>query len=226
MSASRDKPFACDPIANASEAPNDGSDHMYATRSGESPWGVLPLKLDPEQTEEFEELERHGLLTEISRRRLIQATSAVAASMAFGIPSGIEAEETANSRRLTLKVNGQPQTLSLGPRTSRLDALRDPMDLTGTQKGCDPGQWGGARTAATGRIVNGSLAEYRVPVSADAGVLDVSVIGIPDLKFNPIGSRGIGEIGITVTAAAVANAISNARAGASASIPSRRTSSS
>ena len=85
---------------------------------------------------------------------------------------------------------------------------------------------GGARTAATGRIVNGSLAEYRVPVSADTGVLDVSVIGIPDLKFNPIGSRGIGEIGITVTAAAVANAISNARAGASASIPSRRTSSS
>ena len=33
---------------------------------------------------------------------------------------------------------------------------------------------------------------------------------IPDLKFNPIGSRGIGEIGITGTAAAVANAIYNA----------------
>jgi xanthine dehydrogenase YagR molybdenum-binding subunit len=64
--------------------------------------------------------------------------------------------------------------------------------------------------AVTGRIVNANLAEYHVPVNADVGVLDVSVIGIPDLKFNPIGSRGIGEIGITGTAAAVANAIYNA----------------
>jgi xanthine dehydrogenase YagR molybdenum-binding subunit len=63
---------------------------------------------------------------------------------------------------------------------------------------------------ATGRILNASLAEYHVPVNADVGVLDVSVIGIPDLKFNPVGSRGIGEIGITGTAAAVANAIYNA----------------
>jgi xanthine dehydrogenase YagR molybdenum-binding subunit len=64
--------------------------------------------------------------------------------------------------------------------------------------------------AATGRIVNANLAEYHVPVNADVGVLDVSVVGIPDLKFNPVGSRGIGEIGITGTAAAIANAIYNA----------------
>ena len=68
----------------------------------------------------------------------------------------------------------------------------------------------GVVDGATGRIVNANLAEYHVPVNADVGVLDVSVIGIPDLKFNPIGSRGIGEIGITGTAAAVANAIYNA----------------
>ena len=63
---------------------------------------------------------------------------------------------------------------------------------------------------ATGRIVNANLAEYHVPVNADVGVLDVSAVGVPDVKFNPIGSRGIGEIGITGTAAAVANAIYNA----------------
>jgi xanthine dehydrogenase YagR molybdenum-binding subunit len=61
-----------------------------------------------------------------------------------------------------------------------------------------------------GRVVNGSLAEYHVPVNADIGEIDVSVLNIPDVKFNPIGSRGIGEIGITGTAAAVANAIYNA----------------
>lgn len=68
----------------------------------------------------------------------------------------------------------------------------------------------GVVDAATGRIVNANLAEYHVPVNADVGVLDVSVIGIPDYKFNPIGSRGIGEIGITGTAAAIANAVYNA----------------
>lgn len=61
-----------------------------------------------------------------------------------------------------------------------------------------------------GRAVNESLAEYHVPVNADIGKIEVDVLGIPDLKFNPIGSRGIGEIGITGTAAAVANAIYNA----------------
>lgn len=68
----------------------------------------------------------------------------------------------------------------------------------------------GVVDAHTGRVVNGNLAEYHVPVNADIGDMDVSVIGIPDTKFNPIGSRGIGEIGITGAAAAVANAIFNA----------------
>jgi len=61
-----------------------------------------------------------------------------------------------------------------------------------------------------GRVVNESLSEYHVPVNADIGEIDVTVLDIPDVKFNPIGSRGIGEIGITGTAAAVANAIYNA----------------
>jgi xanthine dehydrogenase YagR molybdenum-binding subunit len=63
---------------------------------------------------------------------------------------------------------------------------------------------------AYGRAANESLAEYHVPVNADIGTVDITVLGIPDLKFNPIGSRGIGEIGITGAAAAVANAIYNA----------------
>jgi len=61
-----------------------------------------------------------------------------------------------------------------------------------------------------GRTVNANLAEYHVPVNADVGEIDVTCLNIPDYKFNPIGSRGIGEIGITGAAAAVANAIYNA----------------
>ena len=62
----------------------------------------------------------------------------------------------------------------------------------------------------TGRAVNENLAEYHVPVNRDINVLDITVLDIPDTKFNPLGARGIGEIGATGGMAAIANAIYNA----------------
>jgi Aerobic-type carbon monoxide dehydrogenase, large subunit CoxL/CutL homologs len=61
-----------------------------------------------------------------------------------------------------------------------------------------------------GRTVNENFAEYHVPVNADVHEIDVTCLNIPDFKFNPLGARGIGEIGITGAAAAIANAIYNA----------------
>ena len=61
-----------------------------------------------------------------------------------------------------------------------------------------------------GRTVNENIAEYHVPVNADIGTIDVTCLNIPDLRFSPTGGRGIGEIGNTGSAAAIANAIYNA----------------
>jgi len=61
-----------------------------------------------------------------------------------------------------------------------------------------------------GRTVNENFAEYHVPVNADIGEIDVTCLNIPDYRFNSVGARGIGEIGITGAAAAIANAIYNA----------------
>jgi xanthine dehydrogenase YagR molybdenum-binding subunit len=61
-----------------------------------------------------------------------------------------------------------------------------------------------------GRIVNGNLAEYHVPVNADIGAIEVVVVDEDDQEFNPLGARGIGEIGITGVAAALANAVHHA----------------
>ena len=61
-----------------------------------------------------------------------------------------------------------------------------------------------------GLTVNRNIAEYHVPVNADVGEIDVVCLNIPDYRFSPLGARGIGEIGITGAAAAVANAIYNA----------------
>ncbi len=60
------------------------------------------------------------------------------------------------------------------------------------------------------RYVNTNLADYLVPVNAD--VVDVDVILVPeeDHLVNPIGVKGIGEIGIVGTSAAVANAVYHA----------------
>jgi xanthine dehydrogenase YagR molybdenum-binding subunit len=60
-----------------------------------------------------------------------------------------------------------------------------------------------------GRIVNRSLAEYHVPVHLDVPHIEVIYNDIPD-EHAPLGPRGVGEIGITGVAAAIANAIFNA----------------
>ena len=61
----------------------------------------------------------------------------------------------------------------------------------------------------SGRIMNPSLAEYHVPVHMDVPSIEVIWTDIPD-PHAPMGAHGIGEIGITGTGAAVANAIFNA----------------
>lgn len=65
------------------------------------------------------------------------------------------------------------------------------------------------RDERNARVVNPSLAEYHVPVHLDVPEIDVMWTDIAD-PHAPAGARGIGEIGITGTAAAVANAIYNA----------------
>jgi xanthine dehydrogenase YagR molybdenum-binding subunit len=60
-----------------------------------------------------------------------------------------------------------------------------------------------------GRIMNPSLAEYHVPVNLDVPYIEIIHNGIPD-EYAPLGARGIGEIGITGVAAAIANAVFHA----------------
>ncbi|MFG1701314.1 xanthine dehydrogenase family protein molybdopterin-binding subunit [Nonomuraea sp. NPDC049309] len=60
-----------------------------------------------------------------------------------------------------------------------------------------------------GRIVNPSLSEYHVPVHADIPRIEVHDVGVPDPTM-PLGVVGIGEVGITGVAAAVANAVRHA----------------
>ena len=69
-----------------------------------------------------------------------------------------------------------------------------------------------------GRIMNPSLAEYHVPVALDVPEIEAYALDIPD-PHTPLGAHGIGEIGITGAAAAVANAIYHATGNRIRSLP-------
>jgi len=61
-----------------------------------------------------------------------------------------------------------------------------------------------------GRIMNANIAEYHVPVNADVQDIKVIFVDEPDEIINPLGIKGLGEIGIVGVAAAIANAVYHA----------------
>lgn len=61
-----------------------------------------------------------------------------------------------------------------------------------------------------GRVMNANIAEYHVPVNADVHDINVIFVDEPDNLVNPLGIKGLGEIGIVGVPAAIANAIYHA----------------
>jgi CO/xanthine dehydrogenase Mo-binding subunit len=61
----------------------------------------------------------------------------------------------------------------------------------------------------TGRIANPTFGDYLVAVNADIPDIDVTFVGEPD-RATPVGTKGVGEVGLTGVAAAIANAVHHA----------------
>ncbi|HET9986069.1 MAG TPA: xanthine dehydrogenase family protein molybdopterin-binding subunit [Longimicrobiales bacterium] len=68
----------------------------------------------------------------------------------------------------------------------------------------------GVRDPRFGHVVNHDFAEYHIATNADVGSVEVDWIEEDDRYINPMGSKGLGEIGIVGTAAAIANAVHHA----------------
>ncbi|MBG0851454.1 xanthine dehydrogenase family protein molybdopterin-binding subunit [Streptomyces spinoverrucosus] len=66
-----------------------------------------------------------------------------------------------------------------------------------------------ATDAGTGRIANATFGDYLVPVNADVPDMEVIFVGGPD-RATPVGTKGVGEIGLVGVAAAIANAVHHA----------------
>jgi len=82
----------------------------------------------------------------------VQASAPVAES-----PAAVEAETAEGTVPVALKINGQSYNLSLEPRVTLLDTLRERLHLFGTKKGCDHGQCGACTIHINGRRVNSCL---------------------------------------------------------------------
>ena len=102
---------------------------------------------------------------EITRRTFVQGSGLLAGGLAIGTATPTEAEARAQVLAeaptkqvpLSLTINGEKKQVSVDPRISLLDLLREQMDLTGTKKGCDHGQCGACTVIANGRRVNSCL---------------------------------------------------------------------
>jgi xanthine dehydrogenase YagT iron-sulfur-binding subunit len=92
----------------------------------------------------------------MSRREALQATAGAVALAALPSQSVAAANSSAavsNNVAVTMTVNGRAHTLTVDPRQSVLDVLRETLDLTGTKKGCNQGACGACTILADGKRI-------------------------------------------------------------------------
>ena len=93
----------------------------------------------------------------LSRRGFLQSALTVAASGKVAATPAPPAPAVVPAQAVVLDINGKAYQLSLEPRVTLLDALRESAGLTGTKKGCDRGQCGACTVLVNGRRINSCL---------------------------------------------------------------------
>ena len=123
---------------------------------------------------------------ELSRRGLLAgsaATAVIAASPAGAVATTPPQAGATPTMPVRFKVNGKKRELSLDPRTTLLDALREHLHLTGTKKGCDHGQCGACTVMVDGVRINSCLS-LAVMHEGDE-ITTIEGLGTPD-KLHPM----------------------------------------
>jgi xanthine dehydrogenase YagT iron-sulfur-binding subunit len=120
----------------------------------------------------------------LDRRRFLQSAGAMVGTPFLpSLSSAAAPDRQADASgpytmRVRLSVNGERRELTVEPRVTLLDALREELGLTGTKKGCDRGQCGACTVLVNGRRINSCLS-LAVMHEGDA-VVTIEGIGQPD----------------------------------------------
>ncbi len=99
---------------------------------------------------------------QVTRRTVIE--TGTTAMLLTALPRAAAAAGSVNSNEppppsvsFELQINGRSHSMTLDPRTTLLDALREHLTLTGSKKGCDHGQCGACTVLIEGRRINSCL---------------------------------------------------------------------
>jgi len=99
---------------------------------------------------------------EFTRRTVLEAAG-TSALLLTGFPAVAQGAILADGEirpareTIELQINGRVHSVTLDPRTTLLDALREHLALTGSKKGCDHGQCGACTVLIYGRRINSCL---------------------------------------------------------------------
>ncbi len=150
---------------------------------------------------------RHGGVDRIVEEHTAQFkdNSAYASNTHSAVFAEVRVDEQLGVVRVTRVVNAVAAGRILNPKTARSQIIGGIV-------------WGIGMALheetlidhAFGRVMTANLADYHVPVHADVPELEVIFVGETDTILNPLGIKGVGEIGIVGVAAAIANAIYHA----------------
>jgi xanthine dehydrogenase YagT iron-sulfur-binding subunit len=122
----------------------------------------------------------------VSRRTILAGSAATAALAGTGplkAQSAVRGEPMPDAVDTVMTVNGRKVRLSLDPRTTLLDALREHLHLSGTKKGCDHGQCGACTVIVEGRRINSCLTLAAMHDGDE--VTTIEGLGTPD-KLHPM----------------------------------------
>jgi xanthine dehydrogenase YagT iron-sulfur-binding subunit len=115
--------------------------------------------MNPEESRSPEINQNSASAWDVTRREFVTTVAVLSAGAVVGVPVSAIAGQTDTTATLPLglKINGQQHNVTIDPRVTLLDLLRENLALTGTKKGCDHGQCGACTVLVNGRRINSCL---------------------------------------------------------------------
>ncbi|WP_067827590.1 xanthine dehydrogenase family protein molybdopterin-binding subunit [Nocardia inohanensis] len=181
--------------------------------------GALRSRVEPFVSEEYSELLRRNHLTDLEA---IGAWQPPAQDIPYGRMSfGAQFAEVAVDADLGI-VRVRRMVGAFAPGRVLNAKLARSQVLGGLNWGLSQALMEGTiADPRDGRWSNASLLEYLLPVNADAPAVDISFVEVDDPVVNPLGVKGLGELGMVGAAAAIINAIRHATGKTLREIPVR-----
>jgi xanthine dehydrogenase YagR molybdenum-binding subunit len=169
--------------------------------------GHIVSRNDPDRAVSIADAMRHGKVDRVERERVntFKDLSKYARNTHSAIFAEVRVDEQLGVIRVTRVVSAVAAGRILNPKTAGSQIMGSVVGGIGMALHEEA-----LVDHRFGRVMNADIAEYHVPVNADVHDIEVIFVDEPDGLINPLGVKGVGEIGIVGVAAAIANAVYHA----------------